>query len=578
MSNAKLLADEARRAEAEGADVIVFPELILTGSTLGDLFLQEPLLFAAERALEKFINDTADISLISFIGLPLLVKGKIYNALAAVSSGRVLGVSAARNPSGRCFCPAPRDVESAFLAGESVPLSDTLSYYSEKSGVRIFAEIGEVDEISPAASLLEADLVVNPTAVPEYIGLADKRRLNAERRSLSGYVYASVGAGIGESGTDGIYAGVRLVTKGGRTILETEPFDSATVIKNIVFGMPTRVRKPKEKIEKVEKFPFIPKNEGDLSLAVKMQSLALAKRIERSYSKRAVIGVSGGLDSTLAVLVAAYAMDAAGLPRENVVAITMPCFGTTARTKSNALALATALGCTVREIDIKAAVNQHFKDIGHESCNYNVVYENAQARERTQILMDVANAESGLVVGTGDLSELALGFATYGGDHLSMYGVNASIPKTLMRAMLRHEAKKYQDAGDELVARTIIDVVDTPVSPELLPVGDESENTQYTERIVGPYELHDFFLYYLIGRAMAPDKVLRMASRAFADYTRDEIKGYLEIFVRRFFSQQFKRSCMPDGPRVTEISLSPRSAWQMPSDVSSVVWKEYFTK
>ena len=578
MTNAEILSAEAHKAATQGAEVIAFPELAITGATLGDLFGQEPLLFAAERALEKYVEMTADISLISFIGLPLLVKGKIYNTVAAVSEGRVLGITASRDTRlSRYFTTLSGEQVATFVGGRDVIVSDILTYISEKDGARIIVEIGECD-YGRTASLVEADLVINPTAVPEYVGLAEARRYRAECRSVDGTVYATVGAGVGESGTDGVYAGVRLITKGGRAIMESAPFDSAPLIRNITLGAPTRVRKPREKTPGIEKFPFIPKDEGDLALAVKIQSVALAKRLVRSYSRKAVIGVSGGLDSTLAVLVAAYAMDEAGLPRENVVAITMPCFGTTSRTKSNALALATALGCTVREIDIKRAVSLHFEDIGHEEGNYNVVYENAQARERTQILMDIANAEGGLVVGTGDLSELALGFATYGGDHLSMYGVNASIPKTLMRAILRYEAGRYAERGEEIVARTIIDVVDTPVSPELLPVGEESENKQYTERIVGPYELHDFFLYYLIGERMAPDKVLRIGARTFTDYTKDEISGYLEIFVRRFFSQQFKRSCMPDGPRVTEISLSPRSAWQMPSDVSAVVWKEYFTK
>ena len=336
-----------------------------------------------------------------------------------------------------------------------------------------------------------------------------------------------------------------------------------TILAEALLSMPKEV---------ITKTPFVPEDKEKLekwcALALEIQSRSLAARLIRSYSQKCIIGVSGGLDSTLALLVCARAMDMLGRGRENVVAITMPCYGTTERTKSNALALSDMLGCDGREIDIKAAVTQHFKDISHDENCYNVVYENAQARERTQILMDVANAEGGIVVGTGDLSELALGFATYNGDHMSMYGVNASVPKTLMREIISYEARRLGEVSGGELARVLLDVVKTPVSPELLPT-DGKEVTQQTEDIVGPYVLHDFFLYHTIKHGRAPKEILKLCKKVFTEYSEEYIKKYLEIFTRRFFTQQFKRSAMPDGPRVTEISLSPRGAFNMPSDAAS---------
>ena len=441
--------------------------------------------------------------------------------------------------------------------------------------VKIFVRIGDDDAPIPSG----VDLVINPSATPEYITLAAKRRgaICAASRSL-GVSYAYVGAGDGESGTDGIYAGARLVSTGGSVVSEAPLFSPDALLCDVTLGNTEIAPKTVVDTPRVTKTPFIPEDkcerEEALELALELQARSLALRLERSYSKTAVLGVSGGLDSTLAVLVAARAMDILSRPREAVIAITMPCFGTTERTKSNALALAEELGCTAKTIDIKAAVMQHFKDISHPADKYDVVYENSQARERTQILMDIANAEGGLVVGTGDLSELALGFATYNGDHMSMYCVNGSVPKTLMRAIIAHAADKALANGEERLSRVLYDVINTPVSPELLPA-DGTENKQHTEKIVGPYELHDFFLWHTVQSGASPARVLRLATQTFeGEYTEDEIRGYLEIFVRRFYSQQFKRSCMPDGPLVSPISLSPRGAWQMPSDVSGAVWRK----
>ena len=580
--NATVLAKEAALAAEDGARVIAFPELALTGATAGDLYFQEALTDAADAALAELCDATADIEAVCLVGLPVKHGEKLYNAVCAIYGGEIIGVSAACGLStrSRLFSPAPDERIRVTVAGQQTVLGGDLVYGAPlgegDTRVKIFVKIGDDDAPIPEG----ANLLINPAAAPEYITLAAARRAAVCKDSRSmNMAYAYVGVADGESGTDGIYAGARLVAVGGEVIAESELFSTDVLVCEVELGVECEnSAKCKEEAPRVTKTPFIPEDKAEreeaLSLAIELQARALALRIERSYSKCAVLGVSGGLDSTLAVLVAARAMDILSRPREAVIAITMPCFGTTERTKSNALALAEELGCTARTIDIKAAVTQHFKDISHPEDKYDVVYENSQARERTQILMDVANAEGGLVVGTGDLSELALGFATYNGDHMSMYCVNGSVPKTLMRAVIAHAADKALDRGEERLSHVLYDVINTPVSPELLPA-DGAENKQHTEKIVGPYELHDFFLWHTIKSGASPARVLKLAAEAFAgEYSEDEIRGYLEIFVRRFYSQQFKRSCMPDGPLVSPISLSPRGAWQMPSDISSAVWRK----
>lgn len=571
--NARVCAECAKLADKEGADIIVFPELVLTGATAGDLFFQELLLDAAESALELYIKETAELAVMSFIGLPVRYDGVTYNAVACVSEGEIIGITAS-GESTRQFSPSPKESEEVRFAAQITELGRDLIYVDGDTGADIFVKVGSDNVYSVDG----VDIIINPVAEAEYVGLAKEREnyVSEVSRELN-VAFVTVGAGIGESGTDGVYAAARLVSKGGVTIAKSQLFDS-----NILYAEIDLKSKKKAEIlecneEQVQRFPFIPSEAGErreaCELALEIQSRALAKRIERAYGKCAVIGVSGGLDSTLALLVSARAMDILGRDRHGVIAITMPCFGTTERTKNNALVLAEELGCTVRTIDIKAAVNQHFEDISHDAEKYDVVYENAQARERTQILMDIANAEGGLVIGTGDLSELALGFATYNGDHMSMYCVNGSVPKTLMREIIRYSAECEASNGSGRLSKALLDVINTPVSPELLPTKD-GESEQHTENIVGPYELHDFFLYYTVKYGYSPNKVLTLAESVFEDYTRDEIKTYLDTFVRRFFSQQFKRSCLPDGPRVTEISLSPRGSWQMPSDVSGALWRE----
>ena len=602
----------AKEACENGASVIAFPELTLTGATCADLFFSDELISGAERALTRFIEETAELDAIIFIGLPVRVDEFLYDCVAAVAKGEVIALSPAYNPSpelSRYFVSAKGAEKKLTVLekfGSEFVFGAQYIYKSADadSHLRIFVEVGaDADAVLPIsfeAAKNGANLIINPFAKPEYLGAARKRRIDTQATSdrLSA-VYARVGAGVGESGTDGAYAAPRLIASMGEMLCESEAFSSDTVYATVdlaacdserrmrpqfiasdsEFITPTFFIGEREvEIDAPEKSPFIPECECErdkaCALAIEIASYALSERMKRAYAKSAVIGVSGGLDSTLAVLVAARAADILGVSREKIIAITMPCFGTSKRTKGNALLLARELGCSVRTIDIKAAVERHFKDIGHEKDNYNVVYENAQARERTQILMDVANAEGGIVIGTGDLSELALGFATYNGDHMSMYGVNASVPKTLMRAIVRYAAKSAKADGNAKLAAVLNDVVDTPVSPELLPISGE-ENAQYTESIVGPYELHDFFLYYAVKYGFTKKKIKRLAVAAFGDeYSADDISKYLDIFFRRFMTQQFKRSCMPDGPRVSEISLSPRGAWRMPSDASAELWKK----
>ena len=568
--NAAVIIGAIKEAAGNGAEIIAFPELIITGASCGDLYKQRSLLSAADKALSKVLSSTAECEALALVGLPILNNGNIYNAVAAISGGEVLAVALG---GGRYFSCPPEERIEITIAGRRAMAGKDFLFTNDQTGVNMFIEIGGIAPVSDLAREKEANLIINLTATEEYLGLGEIRKNAAisGARSL-GAVYAICSAGEGESTTDGIYAGARLIAKGNKIVKEAPLFSEDILYADIAVGN-DKVSSPRPMPkETVTRTPFVPEDKERLeswcALALEIQSRSLAARLTRSYSKKCIIGVSGGLDSTLALLVCARAMDILGRGRENVVAITMPCYGTTERTKSNALALSDMLGCDGREIDIKAAVTQHFKDISHDESCYNVVYENAQARERTQILMDVANAEGGIVVGTGDLSELALGFATYNGDQMSMYGVNASVPKTLMREIISYEASRLADISGGELARVLLDVVKTPVSPELLPT-DGKEVTQQTEDIVGPYVLHDFFLYHTVKHGRAPKQILKLATKVFAEYSEEYIKKYLEIFTRRFFTQQFKRSAMPDGPRVTEISLSPRGAFNMPSDAAS---------
>ncbi len=602
--NTEICVNAAREAAANGAKILLFPELTLSGATCGDLFFQSAFTDKCKSALLKYAEETKELDIISFVGFPLSCGAKLYDAVAAVLHGELLGISTRAAGKDRHFS-AFGEAEYIRLFEKKVIVGENLVYTDEKIGAKIFVEIGSdssavlPDRAYAAAS--GANIILGAMAYPEYLGLMEKeeaRILSESERLLCAYAAAS--ASVGESGTDGVYAGRRIIAESGELLAAAPLFDSGIIYGVIDIEKADAQRKKRADFESLcrgfvkldfalsveeinppapGRFPFIPetaeKRERASALALEIGANALAGRIERARAKCCVIGVSGGLDSTLAVLVCERAMELLGREKTDVIAITMPCFGTSERTKSNALLLAEELGLSVRTIDIKEAVSLHFRDIGQDSESYDVVYENAQARERTQILMDIANKEGGMVVGTGDLSELALGFATYNGDQMSMYSVNGSVPKTLMREIIRCTAKAAYKSGKENLAKVLLDVIETPVSPELLPTENGKENAQYTETIVGPYELHDFFLYYTLKYGFSAAKIKRLALLAFGEkYTEAEISECQNKFLTRFIVQQFKRSCMPDGPLVTELSLSPRGAFMMPSDASASALKE----
>ena len=602
-ANARELASLAAKAAEAGVSVLATPELALTTATAGDLVLSSCLSASVEAALRAYLDETADLDLLSFVGLPVALDGKLYNAAAVAFRGRLLGLVPKSGASGR-FAAAPEENRVVSYAGETCLFGvRQLFVCSGAPRITVACEIGDdlTAPVPPSVghAAAGATLIVGLAADPETVGRAAFRRNLVALRSAqirAAYVYA--GAGKGESGADLVFSGHGLISSLGKIVAESAPFSDRPILSATVDldrALSERLRDPVDlpalplydKTEfdlhetaiptpAVPRLPFVPDDPAELKrrcdLILSIQSRALAARMERAYAKTAVVGVSGGLDSTLALLVSVAAADLSGLPRTAVHAVTMPGFGTTTRTRGNAEKLAEALGVTFSEVDIKQSVGQHFSDIGHDPKNTNAVYENAQARERTQVLMDLANGEGGLVVGTGDLSELSLGWATYNGDHMSMYGVNAGVPKTLMRHLVAYVADGYAEKGETKVARVLRDVLATPVSPELLPP-ENGEIAQKTEGIVGPYELHDFFLWYAVRCGFTPGKILRLAVRAFApDYSLDVIYGWEKTFFRRFFSQQFKRSCMADGPRIGSLSLSPRGGYAMPSDAGSRAW------
>ena len=578
--NAALFAEIAREAEAEKAQILLFPRLALTGATLGDLYKNRLLLSSAEKALADYVRLTSSLEVVSIVGAPLSSGGEVLDCAAVIAKGEICAVIPADKADGS-FSPPPVGINKINIFGKDVPvLCGALDLCGYKASVT-------VGESEPRAS---ADIALFLGALPETLStertLADLLcRVSCSVSPVAAYA----GAGAGESGTDFVFSGRGLVFAAGEKILGTEPFSSKRLsvadceIKGSFCAKCERVAPEFEFSESGDVTvvphlsPFIPKDGREQAkaceLALEIQAQALAKRVVRSYSKKVILGISGGLDSTLALLVAARAMDILDKPHSDIIAVTMPCFGTSKRTRGNAEIISEALGTDFRTVDIKAAVSQHFDDIGHDPKNMDVVYENSQARERTQILMDMANAEGALVIGTGDLSELALGFATYNGDHMSMFGVNGSIPKTLMRAMVRHFAGVFGDRGESEISLALYDIVNTPVSPELLPTDEGGDIAQCTEGIVGPYELHDYFIYYTVKYGLSPREILKLATASFRGvYDEETVKGWLRVFVKRFFSQQFKRSCMPDGVKVTDISLSPRGSFAMPSDVSSTLW------
>lgn len=614
--NAARIEELMRRAHAQGVRVLVLPELCLTGYTCADLFLYDALLESAQRELAGLVARSAKLDMLTVLGAPLCYGDKLYNCAVALHNGSLLGVVPKTNLPNygefyelRQFTPAPDEPGTISVGAYTAPFgARQLFRCSTLPALSVGVEICEDLWVSvpPSAALARegATVILNPSASDETIGKDAYRRLLVQSQSARlccAYLYAD--AGYGESTTDLVFAAHNLIAENGAILAQSEPFgpEPALVVTEIDC---LRLRHERRRMNsyaagcepgatpfvvtefalemretqltrEVSPTPFIPRDMADRNARcediLRIQAHGLRKRIEHTHCKTAVVGVSGGLDSTLALLVAVRAMRLAGREASDVLAVTMPCLGTTRRTRTNAERLCDCLGIQCRTVDITAAVRQHFADIGHPEDVLDTTFENAQARERTQVLMDIANQTGGLVVGTGDLSELALGFATYNGDHMSMYGVNASVPKTLMRHIIRYLADTAQT---DALKDVLLDILNTPVSPELLPAL-HGEIAQQTEGIVGPYALHDFFLYHMIRCGAQPRKVLRLAVYAFdGEYDEDTIRHWLLLFCRRFFSQQFKRSCLPDGPKVGSVTLSPRGDWRMPSDAQAAAWLE----
>ena len=599
------------QAEGKGVEIIVFPELSLTGYSCQDLFRQHLLLDAAEESVMMLLDFTRQLDIISIIGMPVIVGDLLLNCAVVIQKGQILGIvpktvipNYGEFYEKRWFGSA-KDIKPTEirLAGNTVMVSPEPCLFRTCDDVLFGIEICE-DLWAPVPpsnqlSLLGADLIFNLSASNDLIGKHDylKSLISQQSaRTITGYVYS--GFGFGESTQDVVYGGNALIYENGKLLSEGERFSMkpqmsimqvdverlrAEKLARQEFKESTstatiincRSYTPRDFVleREVDASPFIPKGEDMNSSCeeiLNIQTFGLIKRLVHTGSKRVVIGVSGGLDSTLALLVSVRAFDQLELDRRGIIAVTMPGFGTTDLTYNNALLLMKNLGVTVREISIAKSVMLHFEDIGHDANVHDVTYENSQARERTQILMDLSNQVGGLVVGTGDLSELALGWATYNGDHMSMYGVNAGVPKTLIKYLIMNEIKQYED---DTIRNVLQSVIDTPISPELIPADEDGNIKQKTEDLVGPYELHDFFLYYFLRFGFRPLKLYVLAQKAFAGkFSDDVIKHWLQTFLRRFFNQQFKRSCLPDGPKVGSVSLSPRGDWRMPSDASNNLW------
>ena len=602
-------------AEGKGVQIITFPELSITGYTCGDLFAQQLLIEEAEMGLIQIVNNTRQLDIISIVGMPVALNGSLLNAAVVIQKGKVLGVVP------KTYLPNYKEFyekrwftsaceikdDSVRLCGQVAPLGKNLLFETSDTtfGIEICEDLWAPVPPSSMLALQGAEIVFNMSADTEAIGKhAYLRSLISQQsaRCIAGYVFSS--CGFGESTTDVVFAGNGLIYENGTLLAASKrfSFEEQIVISEIdveylrterrvnttfatcrsytpldapVSRISTEYVNSKELnlTRTFDAHPFVPQGptlDERCEEIFAIQTSGLAQRLQHTHAKSAVVGISGGLDSTLALLVCVRTFDKLGWSRKGIVGVTMPGFGTTDRTHTNAVELMNSLGVTVREVSIKGACIQHFKDIDHDINVHDVVYENSQARERTQILMDIANQTSGLVIGTGDLSELALGWATYNGDHMSMYGVNGSVPKTLVKHLVKWVA---ENGMDETSRATLLDIVDTPISPELIPADEAGNIKQITEDLVGPYELHDFFLYYFLRCGFRPSKIYLLATRTFKGVYDDEtIKKWLSTFFRRFFNQQFKRSCLPDGPKVGSIAISPRGDWRMPSDASSSAW------
>ena len=607
--NKKLICEGVDQAWKEGIQLLVYPELCLTGYTCGDLFWQEELLEKARQGLSEIVMHSLGKKMLIFVGLPWEMNGKLYNVAAAVSDGELLGLVPKRYLPAysefyeeRNFTPGKEEITRVMVDGKEIPFGSRILFSCpEVRGLSVAAELCEdlwtPEPPSIGHAMAGATVIVNLSASDETTGKSIYRRnliSGQSARLLCGYVYAS--AGEGESTTDLVFGGHNVISENGVILAESRLFENSTIVTELDIQRLRADRrkqttfsvKGKETYEEVffhleeketgltrfvDPAPFVPSDEHRMEQRCEeifhIQAMGLKKRLKHTGCRNVTVGISGGLDSTLALLVTAKAFDLLGMDRGSITAVTMPCFGTTDRTYQNACELTRRLGAALKEVDIKKAVRQHFEDIGHSEEDHDVTYENCQARERTQVLMDIANQSGGMVIGTGDMSELALGWATYNGDHMSMYGVNASVPKTLVRHLVRYYADTCED---ERLKAVLLDILDTPVSPELLPPKD-GKIAQKTEDLVGPYELHDFFLYYILRFGFRPAKIYRLALTAFAGvYEKEVILKWLKTFYRRFFSQQFKRSCLPDGPKVGTVAVSPRGDLRMPSDASAAIW------
>ena len=613
--NTQNIINAMEEAQKNGAKILVFPELCVTGYTCSDLFDHSVLLKASRKALLEIAENTNDKDMLVFVGAPLEVNGKLYNVAAAMNQGEIIGFTTKTFLPNygefyemRQFTPGPQTVREITFEGKKIPFGPQILFQAEgMEELVVAAEICE-DVWSPVppsiqAALEGATVIVNCSASDETIGKDTYRRAlisGQSARLISGYIYAN--AGEGESTTDLVFGGHNIIAENGTVLKESsryvneiiyseidlqritgerrknttfQPLDEETLVR-----VPFTVEETKTFLTRTfPKKPFVPSDEQTRAQRCEeiltIQAMGLKKRLAHTNARTAVVGISGGLDSTLALLVTARAFDMLGRDKKDIIAVTMPCFGTTDRTYQNACEMSKKVGATLIEVPIADAVNIHFRDIGHDPEDHSVTYENCQARERTQVLMDIANKTWGMVIGTGDLSELALGWATYNGDHMSMYAVNASVPKTLVRHLVRYYADTCED---QKLAEILLDILDTPVSPELLPPED-GKISQKTEDLVGPYELHDFFLYYILRYGYHPAKIYRLAKIAFAGVYEDKvIYKWLNTFYRRFFAQQFKRSCLPDGPKVGSVAVSPRGDLRMPSDAARRIWMDEVEK
>lgn len=615
--NTQQIESMIAQAEGKGVEVIVFPELCITGYTCQDLFRQRALLEQTETAVMMLLDFTRKLDVITIVGLPVIVGDLLLNCAAVIQKGDLLALipktylpNYSEFYEKRWFASSqdlhPTEIR---FAGTRITVTREPQLIRTCDGAILGIEICE-DVWAPAPpsnrlALAGADLIFNLSASDELIGKhAYLKSVLAQQsaRTITGYIYSS--SGFGESTQDVVYGGNALIYENGKLIASAERFSmepqliisqidierlrterrtNSTYVNaqrgNVASILDAHSITPRDfvMLREIDPHPFIPKSKdmkASCDEVLNIQVSGLAKRMLHTNSKNVVIGISGGLDSTLALLVCVKTFDKLGLSRKGIIGVTMPGFGTTDRTYHNAIALMESLGVTIKEINIAKSVMQHFEDIGHDPKVHDVTYENAQARERTQILMDLTNKIGGFVVGTGDLSELALGWATYNGDHMSMYGVNASVPKTLIQYLVRYVAEEME-GDDKKGAEVLLDVLDTPISPELTPADEKGNIKQKTEDLVGPYELHDFFLYYFLRFGFSPRKIFLLAQHAFeGKYDDETIKKWLTTFIRRFFSQQFKRSCLPDGPKVGSVSLSPRGDWRMPSDAMSTLWME----